>query len=407
MKMLKLTPKQQQFWLNSNKRWNIKCGATRSGKTYLDFYLIPKRIRAVSGMDGLYVILGNTKSTLQRNIIEPLQNIWGTELVSNIRSDNTATLFGEKVHCIGADKVNQVDRIRGSSIKYCYGDEIVTWHEDVFNMLKSRLDKEYSKFDGTCNPENPNHWFKTFIDTPGIDMFYQHYTLYDNLFLSPAFVKNLENEYSGTIFFDRYIKGLWVRAEGIIFPSFANDPDKWIINRDDVPTKRLRYCEVGFDIGGNGSAYAMTCTGRGYDGVQYKLKAEKRQAGNMTMDDVVSFVVEFCEECERTYGVNIEMINCDHIAVIVNTINDNTKYRAGLCYKPPVPDRVFLYSRLLATNKVKFVKGMCDDLIEEMQNLVFDTNAKDTRPLDDGSMQIDTWDSNIYSESGYWHYIEV
>lgn len=406
MEMLKLTPKQQQFWLNSNKRWNIKCGATRSGKTYLDFYLIPKRIRAVSGMDGLYVMLGNTKSTLQRNIIEPLQNIWGTELVSNIRSDNTATLFGEKVHCIGADKVNQVDRIRGSSIKYCYGDEVVTWHEDVFNMLKSRLDKEYSKFDGTCNPENPNHWFKSFIDTPDIDMFCQHYTLYDNPFLSPAFVKSLETEYAGTIFFDRYIKGLWVRAEGIIFPNFANNPDKWIISKEEVP-KRFRYCEVGFDIGGNGSAYAMTCTGCGYDGIQYKLKAEKRQAANMTMDDVVSFVTEFCEDCEKKYGVNIDMINCDHIAVIVNTINDNTKYRAGLCYKPPVPDRVFLYSRLLATNKVKFVKGMCDDLIEEMQNLVFDTNAKDTRPLDDGSMQIDTWDSNIYSESGYWNYIEV
>jgi hypothetical protein len=50
---------------------------------------------------------------------------------------------------------------------------------------------------------------------------------------------------------------------------------------------------------------------------------------------------------------------------------------------------------------------MCDDLIDEMQNLVFDERAEDARPLDDGSMQIDTWDSNIYSESGYWNYIEV
>jgi hypothetical protein len=50
---------------------------------------------------------------------------------------------------------------------------------------------------------------------------------------------------------------------------------------------------------------------------------------------------------------------------------------------------------------------MCDDLIDEMQNLVFDERAEDARPLDDGSMQIDTWDSNIYSESGYWSYIEA
>ena len=113
MSNLNFTPKQKEFWKNCNHRWNIKCGATRSGKTFLDYYLIPKRIRAVSKKQGLYVILGNTKSTLQRNIIEPLQNIWSTQLVSDIKSDNTAVMFGEKVYCIGADKINQVDRIRG------------------------------------------------------------------------------------------------------------------------------------------------------------------------------------------------------------------------------------------------------------------------------------------------------
>ena len=169
--MLSLTNKQKEFWNNANCRWNIKSGATRSGKTFLDYYLIPKRIRSVHGQDGQNVILGNTKATIQRNIIEPLQNIWGNELVSDIRSDNTAFLFGEKVHCLGADKINQVNRLRGSSIKYCYGDEVVTWHEEVFQMLKSRLDKPYSKFDGTCNPDAPNHWFKIFMDKADIDIF--------------------------------------------------------------------------------------------------------------------------------------------------------------------------------------------------------------------------------------------
>ena len=118
MAKLDFTPKQKEFWKNCNDhRWSIKCGVTRAGKTLLDYYLIPRRIRAVSGKDGLYVILGNTKSTLQRNIIEPLQNIWGVDLVSDIKADNTALMFGEKVHCIGADKINQVNRLRGSSIK--------------------------------------------------------------------------------------------------------------------------------------------------------------------------------------------------------------------------------------------------------------------------------------------------
>ena len=72
--------KQREFLDNANHRWNIKQGATRSGKTYLDYFVIPKRIRQVAGKDGLVVILGNTKGTLQRNVIEPLQNIYGEQL---------------------------------------------------------------------------------------------------------------------------------------------------------------------------------------------------------------------------------------------------------------------------------------------------------------------------------------
>lgn len=213
------SPMQEEYFRNATHRWNVKSGATRSGKTYMDYYNIPKRIRAVAGKPGLIVLLGNTKGTLQRNIIDPLQLIWGERLVSSIRSDNTAVLFGEKCYCLGADKINQVDRLRGSSIKYCYGDEVVTWHEDVFSMLKSRLDREYSIFDGTCNPEGADHWFKEFLDS-NADIYCQNYTIYDNPFNPPEFVRNLEKEYDGTVYFDRYIKGLWVNAEGLVYPMW-------------------------------------------------------------------------------------------------------------------------------------------------------------------------------------------
>lgn len=213
---------QQEYFQKATHRWNIKQGATRSGKTYMDYFVIPKRIRRVAEEDGLVVLLGNTKGTLQRNIIEPLQNLWGVELVSNIRSDNTAMLFGEKCYCLGADKVNQVDRLRGSSIKYCYGDEVVTWHEDVFEMLKSRLDKPYSRFDGTCNPDNPYHWFKQFLDSKA-DIYSQQYCIDDNPYLDPAFVDNLKREYEGTVYYDRYILGRWTIAEGLVYPMFNRD----------------------------------------------------------------------------------------------------------------------------------------------------------------------------------------
>ena len=219
---MRLTPKQNEYIRNANRRWNIKSGATRSGKTFMDIaFVIPNRIRERIGKDGLCVFLGNTQGTLTRNIIEPLQKMWGTKLVGNIRSDNTANIFGERVYCLGADKANQVDRIRGASIKYCYGDEVVTWNKEVFEMLKTRLDKDCSCFDGTCNPDNPHHWFKAFLESKA-DIYLQEYQIYDNPYLPKGFIPELENELRGTVFFDRYILGKWVLAEGLIYPDAAN-----------------------------------------------------------------------------------------------------------------------------------------------------------------------------------------
>lgn len=219
-----LSPKQIEFVNKANRRWNFKGGATRSGKTYLDFkWIIPIRIRERVGLDGLTVILGVTKSTIERNVLEPMRNIYGDELVGTISSDNTVMLFGEKCYCLGAEKISQVSKIRGASIKYCYGDEVADWSEEVFTLLKSRLDKEYSCFDGTFNPQHPEHWLKQFLDSDA-DIFSQTYSLDDNPFVPESFKENLKREYAGTVWFDRYILGLWCRAEGLIYPFF--DPKK-------------------------------------------------------------------------------------------------------------------------------------------------------------------------------------
>lgn len=218
---MQLSPKQKEFWNNATARWNIKSGATRSGKTYLDYYIIPKRIRATKN-NGLLVLLGNTRGTLERNILDPMRDIWGAGLVGNISSDNTVKLFGKKVYALGADKKTSVSKIQGAGIEYCYGDEITTWSEEVFQMLKSRLDKPNSVFDGTCNPDNPNHWFKTFLDSDA-DIYHQHYTIYDNPFLDPFFVEQLKKEYAGSVYYQRFILGQWARAEGLVYDMFYED----------------------------------------------------------------------------------------------------------------------------------------------------------------------------------------
>lgn len=399
-----LSEKQKQFLQNDLRRINLLYGSVRSGKTWISLL---KWALWVGQQDKTceFLMVGKTITTLKRNCLVLLEKLIGENLTYSTQQKR-ATVFGRTVWLEGANDERSESKIRGMTLKGCYIDELTQIPKDFYLMALSRLSESGAVFLATTNPDHPNHYVKKdIIDNPELDKQVLKFLIDDNIFLDEEYKRNLKKEYTG-VYYQRFILGMFIRAEGVIFPDFAESAERWLINEDDLP-RRFRCVEVGFDIGGNGSAYAMTCTGQGYDGVQYKLKAEKRQAGEMSMADIEKFVSSFCEDCERRYGVRIEAINCDHIAVIVNTINDNTKYRAMLCYKPPVPDRVFLYSKLFATDRVKFVRGMCDDLVDELQNLVYDDKADDARPLDDGSMQIDTWDSNIYSESGYWNYIEV
>lgn len=223
-----LSSKQREYLVNCNHRWNVKTGATRSGKTWLDLLVtIPKRLLACRG-EGLIVLLGNTKGTLERNILAPMREMWGPDLVGIIGSNNTVQLFGHKCYALGADNKKHVARIQGAAFEYCYGDEVTTWSEDVFQMLKSRLSCPHSHFDGTCNPDSPLHWFKTFLDSDA-DIYCQAYTIDDNPFLPPDFVENLKREYAGTVFYQRFILGQWAISEGLVYPFVANNPEIYLM----------------------------------------------------------------------------------------------------------------------------------------------------------------------------------
>ena len=393
--MLSLTAKQKEYWRRANHRWNIKSGATRSGKTYLDYYLIPKRISAVRGRQGLIMMIGNTRGTLQRNVIEPMQRIWGAALVSDIRSDNTAYMFGEKVYCIGADKVNQVNRLRGSGISYCYGDEVVTWNAEVFNMLKSRLDKDYSVFDGTCNPEGPTHWFKKFIDSDA-DIFEQSYTLYDNEFLSGKIIKALETEYRGTVYFDRYVLGKWVRAEGAIYRRFADDPEAFYISAEELP--ELTDINIGVDFGGSKSNHAFSCSGIDADNALYALKSVSLPAEGTDTNMLIRELDTFTAECVKLYG-RVDGIYCDSAEqTIINTIRRRmAEYSVYSARKHEINDRIRCMVILQGTGRFKIVEGRNDALVSGLRDAVWDSKSITDKRLDDGTSDIDILDANEYS----------
>lgn len=396
--MPEFSPMQRAFRDGANHRWNIKTGATRSGKTWMDIaYVIPQRILSVKGKPGLTVLLGNTKGTLQRNVIEPMQEIFGSKRVGSIRSDNTAEIFGERVHCLGADNKKHVDRLRGSSIKYCYGDEVVTWNPEVFDMLKSRLDKPYSVFDGTCNPEGPQHWFKKFLDGDA-DIFQQQYTIDDNPFLPPSFVQALKQEYAGTVLYQRYILGLWVAAEGAIYTPWCDDADRFT---KKVERKDIVRSIIGVDFGGNGSASAFVCIGilRGYSGVA--ILREYYHKGVTTPTTQEADFVRFARECMEDYGCH--EVYCDSAEQTLIAGFRAAALKAGLfvdiknARKGEIIDRIRFTLRLMGRGAF-FVDPGCTHLREALTSAVYDSkHITEDKRLDDGSTNIDSLDAMEYA----------
>ena len=249
---MRLSKKQNEYIVNATHRWNIKSGAVRSGKSYVDTaFVIPFRIRERTGKPGLNVILGVSKESIERNVLQPMREIYTEELIGQINNRNVAMICGEEVYCLGAEKVSQVAKIQGASIKYCYGDEIAKWNKEVFQMLKSRLDKPYSCFDGACNPEHPTHWLKEFLDNDELDIYLQRYTIFDNPFLPQEFVEQLCKEYEGTIYYDRLILGLWKRAEGAIYKRFADKREEFTKNMETL----YRIISVDAETGNYGRLY--------------------------------------------------------------------------------------------------------------------------------------------------------
>ncbi len=149
---MQLSRKQNEYIVNATHRWNIKSGAVRSGKSYVDTaFVIPFRIReraekpglnVILGVSkesiernvlqpmrerireraekpGLNVILGVSKESIERNVLQPMREVYTDKLIGTINNRNIARVCGEDVYCLGAEKISQVAKIQGASIKYC------------------------------------------------------------------------------------------------------------------------------------------------------------------------------------------------------------------------------------------------------------------------------------------------
>ena len=148
-------------------------------------------------------------------------------------------------------------------------DEVALMPQSFYNQATARLSVEGAKVFCNCNPESPYHWFYTDVlkNLKEQNGLYVHFTMEDNLTLSEEIKNRYKKMYSG-VFADRYIKGKWVVANGLIYDMFKSRHE---IEPEDIPYEDIvKWC-VGVDYG-TANATAFLLCGKTADGTIYVCK---------------------------------------------------------------------------------------------------------------------------------------
>jgi PBSX family phage terminase large subunit len=211
----------------SDKDGIIADGSIRSGKTVsmsLSFVMWAME----TFQDQNLAMCGKTIGSFRRNVLAILKVMLRSRgyKVKDHRADNFITVqYRGRVNYFyifgGKDERSQ-DLIQGITLAGLLCDEVALMPESFVNQATGRCSVEGSRFWFNCNPDGPYHWFKqNWIDkAEEKNLIYLHFTMDDNLSLGEKIKQRYASLYSG-VFFQRYILGLWVVAEGIIYDMFS------------------------------------------------------------------------------------------------------------------------------------------------------------------------------------------
>lgn len=244
-----LSPKQITSIAESAKaRMSIWAGAVRSGKTIASLIAFLIAL-AVAPDHGLVIIVGRTLQTIERNVIEPLQDrsLFGSlaDQTHHTRGSTTAVILGRTVHLIGAADARAEGRLRGLTACLAYVDEATLVPEGFWTQLLARLSVPGARLLATTNPDGPAHWLRqNFLPRAAqLNLASWHFTLDDNPALAPEYVAALKAEFVG-LWYRRMVLGEWCLAEGAIYDMW--DPDRHVV--DELPMMR-RWIGMGIDYG--------------------------------------------------------------------------------------------------------------------------------------------------------------
>jgi len=233
----------------STARINIWEGAVRSGKTFISLQRFFKEL--LLGPEGEYAFITRTYDTFKRNVLPIISEYLKTS-AEYFSGKRELSVFGKTVHVIGADDERAESKIRGSTFAGAYVDECSIIPESVFKMLISRCAMGGAKIFGTTNPDSPYHWLKRDYLDGNPDVLSWQFTLEDNPFITQDEKDYLLRQYKG-IWYQRFILGKWVQAEGAIYDHFE---DQYHVI--DFPPGLPQYYFVGVDYGtSNPTAFVL------------------------------------------------------------------------------------------------------------------------------------------------------
>lgn len=222
-------------------------GAVRSGKTYaLSLGFALWSFARFSNEN--FALCGKTIGSVRRNILPALTRVL-KELGFVIRERASAGYFeaelgGRKNRywLFGGRDESSAALIQGMTLAGVLLDEVALMPRSFVEQALARCSVPGSKIWFSCNPDRPSHWFyrEWICEAEEKNALYLRFCMDDNPALSPAVKARYDRLYSGA-FHDRYVKGIWAAARGLVYPMFSpqihlrepgGEPERYIISCD-------------------------------------------------------------------------------------------------------------------------------------------------------------------------------
>lgn len=365
--MSSLSEKQLLSLHESDARINVWEGAVRSGKTYISLWRWLKEL--TYGPPGEYCMITRTYDTFKRNLLPQLTGMIGTD-VKYYAGKREMVIFGKCIHIVGADDERSEAKIRGSTFSGAYVDETTIIPESVFKMLISRCSMNGARIFATTNPDSPHHWLKRDYLTDNPDVKSWKFTLDDNPELTQDEKEYLRRQYKG-IWFQRFIEGRWVMAEGAIYDFF--DTSLHVI---DFPPGTAEYYIVGVDYGTtNPCAFVLVGINRSRypnmwveDVYCWDSKVKQRQKTDTEYTDDLKKFIEgkviraiYVDPSAASFKLEIGKSNIQHVFDAENEVVDGIR----------------LVSKFISNGTLKVCRK-CSPLIKEIQGYVWDSKSAKT-----------------------------